>query len=112
LNHVNLGSKFDLDDKLMFPTVNLGIGGDKISIIEPPYELIEDFELQNVNISKICMKNCKRVEKITKQVTGIEPYNQKYLFKLISNYLLMNPSTSLDDVLLKMNDPKFINETF
>ena len=66
LNHVDLGSKFDLEDKLMYPTVNLGIGGDKVSIIKPPYELIEELNLRNVNISKICMKNCKRIEKITK----------------------------------------------
>jgi hypothetical protein len=29
----------------MYPTVNLGIGGDKVSIIEPPNELIEELNL-------------------------------------------------------------------
>ena len=42
----------------------------------------------------------------------IEPLNQKYLFKMISNLLLENPDISLDDVLESMNDPKYINQIF
>ena len=36
LNYVELGSKFELGDNDWYPTVNIGIGGDKITIIEPP----------------------------------------------------------------------------
>lgn len=47
-----------------YPTVELGIGGDKVKLLDPPQDLIDEYKWRDSGISQKMIKNLQRIQSI------------------------------------------------
>ena len=96
----------ELQEGVWFPTIDVGMGDDKVKILQPPKNLIDDITWKEAEefVSRTTMMNVKRLSQLSnllqKQIDlGYCSQSQLYLFELIQNILLYQPHLSLDDIL-------------
>lgn len=85
----------ELTEGKWYPTIDIGMGGDKVKILQPPKNLIDDITWKEAEefVSRTVLLNLKRVSQfkslLNKQIDlGYCASSQEHLFELVTNMML------------------------